>query len=116
MMVLDFLKDLIGWPRPAAPSDEPRPPWIVRRSVFPGDDPHWHTEQGRTWLRNVFLPFYDSLSNAEQIAYCGRWKAPQPWVSLFLHPDLDEIAAEADRETPGVAAAPLNFRRHFLGE
>jgi hypothetical protein len=98
----------------AAAHDEPQPPWAVSRSINPGDDPYWRTEKGRAWLRDVFLPFYDSLSEAEQIAYCDRWSAPTPWITLFLHTDLDEIAAEADREAGGEAAASLNFRKIFL--
>ena len=96
--------------------DEPRPPWVVSRSINPGDDPYWRTGEGRTWLRDVFLPYYDSLSDTEQIAYCDRWSAPQPWITLFLHPDLDEIAAEADFEASGEAVPPLNFRKILLGD
>jgi len=67
-------------------------------------------------LRDVFLPYYDSLSDAEQISYCDRWSAPQPWITLFLHPDLDEIAAEADFEATGETVPPLNFRKILLGD
>jgi hypothetical protein len=96
--------------------DEPRPPWVVSRSINPGDDPYWRTDEGRTWLRDVFLPFYDSLSEAEQSAYCDRWSAPTPWITLFLHPDLDEISAEADFELSGQEVSPLNFRKIFLDD
>jgi hypothetical protein len=96
--------------------DEPRPPWVVSRSINPGDDPHWRTDEGRAWLRDVFLPYYDSLPHTEQIAYCDRWSAPQPWITLFLHPELDEVAAEADFEATGEAVPPLNFRRILLGD
>jgi hypothetical protein len=92
------------------------PPWVVSKSVFPGDDPHWRTAGGRQWLRDVFLPYYDGLSEAEQSAYCERWKAPQPWISLFLHPEIDEAFAEADSEYFGEAEPPLNFRKIFLSE
>jgi hypothetical protein len=92
------------------------PPWVVSKSIFPGDDPHWRTAGGRQWLRDVFLPYYDGLSEAEQVAYCERWKAPQPWISLFLHPEIDEAFAEADSEDFGEAEPPLNFRKIFLSE
>ncbi len=95
--------------------EEPKPPLIVSRSVFPGDDPHWRTAIGRAWLRDVFLPFYDGLSTSEQMAYCDRWKAPNPWVTLFLHPDIDEEAAQADAERGGDYAEALDFRKIFLG-
>ena len=93
--------------------DEIQPPWIVSRSINPGDDPHWRTDAGRRWLADVFLPFYDRLSNTEQIEYCDRWSAPTPWITLFLHPDLDEAAADADREDFGATAEPLNYRKIF---
>jgi hypothetical protein len=99
-----------------AAHDELQPPWVISRSINPGDDPYWRTESGRIWLRDIFLPFYDSLSEAEQIAYCNRWSVPTPWITLFLHPDLDEVAAEADRAAYGEAAPPLNFRKIFLGD
>jgi hypothetical protein len=80
--------------------DEPRPLWVASRSINPGDDPHWRTDndKGRASLRDLFLAYYDSLPHTEQIAYCDRWSAPQPWITLFLHPELDEVAAEADFE------------------
>lgn len=90
-----------------------QPPWVKSRSVNPGDDPFWRTEAGRRWLADVFLPFYDQLSNILQIEYCDRWSAPTAWITLFLHPDLDEAAADADLQDFGVAAEPLNYRRIF---
>ena len=92
---------------------EPRPPWVVSPSISPGDDPHWRTPDGQAWLRGEFLPFYDGLSSDEQIAYCRRWNAPTPWTTLFLHPDLDEVAADADEENNGGRIEPLNFRERF---
>jgi hypothetical protein len=93
-----------------------KPPWVVSKSVNPGDDPHWVTPAGRSWLRDVFLPFYDALPEAEQSAYCDRWNAPTPWITLFLHPDLDEAMAEADAEDFGYSAAPVNYRTIFLSD
>jgi hypothetical protein len=94
------------------PTDEPKPPWVISKSIFPGDDPYWHTNTGREWLRNVFLPFYDSLSLEDQIAYYQRWNAPTSWITLFLHPDLDEVMADAEPDDKRVE--PLNFRKIFL--
>jgi hypothetical protein len=96
--------------------EEPRPPWVVSRSVSPADDPYWRTDKARRWLREVFVPFYDSLSNTEQLAYCNRWSAPTPWIAMFLHPDLDELAAGADAELLGDAPPPQNFRKILLSE
>ena len=86
---------------------------MVSRSITPGDDPHWRTPAGQGWLRDVFLPFYDSLDLAAQTAYRDRWNAPNPWVTLFLHPELDEAFAEADAGDGQPAAAPLNYRTIF---
>ena len=96
--------------------DEPKPPWAVSKSIFPGDDPYWRTPEGRTWLRDVFLPFYDALPHAGQIAYRRRWNAPNPWVTLFLHPEIDADAADADEEETGQRVEPLNFRELWLGD
>lgn len=90
---------------------EVQPPWVLSRSMNPGDDPYWRTEAGRQWLVNVFLPFYDRLGDKEQADYCNRWSAPAPWISLFLHPELDESAAAADLADFGTAAKPLNYRK-----
>ena len=94
---------------------EPEPPWVRSRSIFPGDDPFWLSETGRDWLRTVFLPFYDALSSVEQSRYIERWSAPTPWVTLFLHPDMDAHMADVDEADTGERVAPLNFRDRFLG-
>jgi hypothetical protein len=39
-----------------------------------------------------------------------------PWITLFLHPDLDEVSAEADFELSGEEVSPLNFRKIFLDD
>jgi hypothetical protein len=102
--------------KPPLAADEPKPPWVVSKSIFPGDDPYWQSDAGRAWLRNVFLPFYDSLSMEDQIAYRSRWNAPTSWVTLFLHPDLDELMADAYAELDGKRVEPLNFRKIFLDQ
>jgi hypothetical protein len=96
--------------------NELQPPWVISRSLNPGDVPYWRTEPGCVWLRDIFVPFYDALSPEEQLAYCDRWNAPPGWITLFLHPDLDEVAADADAEASGEFVRPLNYRKIFLGE
>ena len=94
-------------------NDEPEPPWVISKSIFPGDDPYWRSREGRDWLKNIFLPFYDALSTDEQIAYYLRWRAPTSWITLFLHPYLDEVMADADSDPPGARVEPLDFRKIF---
>lgn len=95
---------------------EIEPPWVLSRSLSPGDDPYWHASEGRDWLAHVFLPFYDALPASEQTAYCERWSAPNAWITQFLHPDLDALFAEADSEDhPGTPAA-LDYRKILLGK
>jgi hypothetical protein len=71
------------------------------------------TPGGQAWLRDVFLPFYDALTPEAQMAYCDRWNAPSPWVSLFLHPELDELFADHDEAESGHRVEPINYRRLF---
>ena len=66
------------------------------------------------WLRDVFLPFYDALPPDAQTDYWTRWNAPPAWVTTFLHPDLDELAAEADAKQ-GDSAPPVDYRAAYLG-
>lgn len=96
------------------PHDQPRPPWIVSPSISPADDPYWTNPEGRAWLATVFLPFYDGLSTDAQVDYCSHWNAPPGWVTLFLHPDMDEVAADADEADMGIRVEPVNYRRRLL--
>lgn len=88
---------------------------MVSPSRWPGDDPHWRTPEGRGWLGGTFLPFYDGLTPSAQDEYCRRWNAPIGWITMFLHPDLDEAFADADEEDFGVRVEPLDFRKILLG-
>lgn len=102
------------WRRRAPARDEPRPPWAMRPSMSPADDPWWGGAEGAGWLRTVFLPFYDTLPPDAQTDYWTRWNAPPAWVTLFLHPDLDELAAEVEADD-GEAVQAENYRTRFLG-
>ena len=102
------------WPRRDARPDEPQPPWAARPSMSPADDPWWGGQEGAGWLRDVFLPFYDALGPDAQIDYTMRWNAPPAWVTLFLHPDLDGLGAEADADL-GEATPAVDYRARFVG-
>jgi hypothetical protein len=99
--------------KPTMSGSEPQPPWVIHPSINPGDEPYWLTEEGKTWLKTVFLPFYDNLTDQAQLAYCTRWNAPPAWFTLFLHPELDEAFADADEEETGTRVEPLNYRKIF---
>ena len=91
------------------------PPWVVVPSTTPFNlESIWRAVEGKEWLKNVFLPFYDSLTDEEQMQYWLRWGAPQSWLTLFLHPSIDEVAAEADSELFGTKIESLDYRKIFL--
>ena len=93
-------------------SGEPQPPWAISGSPTPVGDTHWHDPDAKAWLKNVFLPFYDNLASEAQQDYWLRWGAPQAWLTMFLHPDLDALFAEADGE--GHAPEARDFRAELL--
>lgn len=78
------------------------------------EDPHWRDPDARAWLRDVFLPFYDRLDASAQHDYWMRWGAPQAWWTMFLHPDLDALFAQADDEEGEHAPTARDFREEWL--
>lgn len=59
------------------------PPWVTfpsYNSVAGG----WRQGNGEFWLNAVWIPFWNSLTFQEQIAYVGRWNASPEWREWSL--------------------------------
>jgi len=58
------------------------PPW----EAFPGYGPYtmgWREGNGEYWLRKVWGPFWDNLSQSGKEEYLNRWNAPDEWRERF---------------------------------
>jgi len=62
--------------------EEIQPPWIKYPGYGPGDG-FWR-QSGEAWLKDVWQPYFDSLSEELQRAYLMRWKVPQDWRDFYF--------------------------------
>lgn len=58
--------------------DDVFPPWLA----FPEYDSFsggWRQGDGEYWMLNVWLPYWEPLSETEKKHYLQKWKAPDDW-------------------------------------
>jgi hypothetical protein len=58
------------------------PPWIKYPGYGPGDG-FWR-QSGEAWFKDVWEPFYLSLSDQQQKEYLARWNAPPDWQKFYF--------------------------------
>jgi hypothetical protein len=56
------------------------PPWVV----FTGQV-RWTQGYEQSWWRNIWMPFWDRLTEEERIVYVIKWKAPNYWPAVLLN-------------------------------
>lgn len=67
-----------------------KPPWI-KYPDFPPYDGFWR-QSGEYWLKDVWEPFWNNLSQKEQDQYLKRWPPPKDWITFYLDTSwLDDI-------------------------
>lgn len=62
---------------------EPEPPW----RKYPGEETFWGGwRQGHSeaWLKDIWLPFWSSLTHEDRLAYLEKWNAPDQWREHIL--------------------------------
>jgi hypothetical protein len=65
---------------------ETPPPWIKYPDYSPGDG-FWR-QSGESWLRDVWEPFYRTLSEQQKSEYLTRWNVPWDWQKFYFDKDF----------------------------
>lgn len=68
--------------------DEIPPPWVKYPGYEVGDG-FWR-QSGEAWLKDVWQPFYDSLSEGEQSTYLKRWNVPEDWQKFYFDREFQD--------------------------
>jgi hypothetical protein len=68
---------------------EIRPPWVK----YPQFDPHnsFWSQPGKSWLHEVWIPYWKSLSLTNQEEYLAYWNAPISWKNYLKSKHIHEI-------------------------
>ena len=69
--------------------DEIRPPWIEHPEILAGSI-GWRMGVGETYIHEVFIPFWQSLSSIEQAGYVEKFDLGSSW------PDRDRWLASLE--------------------
>ncbi|WP_081605107.1 hypothetical protein [Leptospira alstonii] len=65
------------------PKFEMRPPWIEYPESYPSWS-GWRQGESESWLRNVWLPFWEGLGSEERSRYLEDWAPPDGDWNLYL--------------------------------
>lgn len=77
-------------------SPEIPPPW-VKHPAFPPGDFFWR-DAGEPWLKEVWEPYWNSLSAEGREEYLKRWKVPDNWRMLYFNPEFRAWLDSVDEE------------------
>jgi hypothetical protein len=81
--------------RPRA-NGEIKPPWVCFPEYPPGD--FFWREAGELWMCDVWEPYYQSLDEAQQVAYRERWQVPEVWWKFYFDPEWRAFLESSDED------------------
>lgn len=62
--------------------NEIKPPWL-ECPEFPPYDTFWR-QSGEFWLKYIWEPYWNSLSDEQKEIYLQKWQVPKVWIDFYF--------------------------------
>jgi hypothetical protein len=70
------------------------PPWIKYPRYGPADG-FWR-QSGESWLKDIWEPFFRSLTDDQQNEYLTAWNVPDEWRRYYFDADFQRWLDHVD--------------------